>query len=434
MAPQTGKENVNFRSTDKSTTAIRKQIESDTIQVDDKVYSAKLLASIHPGGELFIKAFAGRDATEAFLSYHRRKFPHEKMRDKQVGDNISTKSNQNVDNDFLELCDIIDKVIPRNQSFANFGYFIKIGFIITVAFGLEFYMHYTKNYKWYLTGILGLFMALIGLNIQHDANHGAISKHPIINRILGLTQNWIGGSAVDWIHQHVVQHHINCNDVHEDPDLAGGLILRLNPLKKVLSVHAMQHIYLFLLLTMFGFSVVVESFKNVITGYHFTPMSKLIFTNRMFEICTSLFFLARWVYLPYYQTNNIFTLVEIIPLFVVAGYYLAFFFVISHNFDGVEMFDKSNSSCNQSFLYKQVSTSSNVGGSLLSFLNGGLNYQIEHHLFPRISHVHYPKIAPYVKDFCDKKKIPYRHFPDIQSNVMACVKHLYEMGHGKSKF
>jgi hypothetical protein len=176
------------------------------------------------------------------------------------------------------------------------------------------------------------------------------------------------------------------------------------------------------------------SFKNVITGYHFTPMSKLIFTNRMFEICTSLFFLARWVYLPYYQTNNIFTLVEIIPLFVVAGYYLAFFFVISHNFDGVEMFDKSNSSCNQSFLYKQVSTSSNVGGSLLCFLNGGLNYQIEHHLFPRISHVHYPKIAPYVKDFCDKKKIPYRHFPDIQSNVMACVKHLYEMGHGKSKF
>ena len=108
MAPQTGKENVNFRSTDKSTTAIRKQIESDTIQVDDKVYSAKLLASIHPGGELFIKAFAGRDATEAFLSYHRRKFPHEKMRDKQVGDNISTKSNQNVDNDFLEL--FIDEI------------------------------------------------------------------------------------------------------------------------------------------------------------------------------------------------------------------------------------------------------------------------------------------------------------------------------------
>ena len=58
-----------------------------------------------------------------------------------------------------------------------------------------------------------------GLNIQHDANHGAISKNPWVNRILGLTENMIGGSQVNWIHQHVVQHHIHTNDVHLDPDM-----------------------------------------------------------------------------------------------------------------------------------------------------------------------------------------------------------------------
>ena len=60
-----------------------------------------------------------------------------------------------------------------------------------------------------------------GLNIQHDANHGAISRIPSVNRVLGASQNWIGGSAIAWIHQHVVQHHIHTNDLNLDPDISG---------------------------------------------------------------------------------------------------------------------------------------------------------------------------------------------------------------------
>lgn len=105
---------------------------------------------------------------------------------------------------------------------------------------LEVYIHYCKQYKWHLTAVLGFFMALIGLNIQHDANHGAISRNPLVNRLLGITQNYIGGSALDWIHQHVVQHHIHCNDVHEDPDLAGNDLLRLNPLKPLKDFYVVQ--------------------------------------------------------------------------------------------------------------------------------------------------------------------------------------------------
>ena len=64
-----------------------------------------------------------------------------------------------------------------------------------------------------------MLVAIAGLNIQHDANHGAISKNPWVNRILGLTENMIGGSQVNWIHQPVVQHHLHTNDVHLDPDM-----------------------------------------------------------------------------------------------------------------------------------------------------------------------------------------------------------------------
>jgi fatty acid desaturase (delta-4 desaturase) len=76
---------------------------------------------------------------------------------------------------------------------------------------MQGYIHYNRAYVWYLTGPLGFLFALIGLNIQHDANHGAISPNPAVNRALGITQNWIGGSALDWIHQHVVQVLISTN-------------------------------------------------------------------------------------------------------------------------------------------------------------------------------------------------------------------------------
>jgi fatty acid desaturase (delta-4 desaturase) len=90
------------------------------------------------------------------------------------------------------------------------------------------------------------------------------------------------------------------------------------------------------------------------------------------------------------------------PSAVVTGSYLTFFFLISHNYEGVHIQGDTTRSSNKdgkknSFLYKQITSSSNVGGWWLLQLNGGLNYQIEHHLFPRMNHMHYPKIAPIVK-------------------------------------
>jgi hypothetical protein len=72
----------------------------------------------------------------------------------------------------------------------------------------------------------------------------------------GMSQNWIGGSAVDWIHQHVVQHHIHPNDVHHDPDIVGNSLLRLNPLMPSQASQTFQHLYMFVLLGLFGFTYI----------------------------------------------------------------------------------------------------------------------------------------------------------------------------------
>jgi acyl-lipid (7-3)-desaturase (Delta-4 desaturase) len=308
----------------------------------------------------------------------------------------------------------------------------------------------TRQYVWYLTAPLGLLFAFIGLNIQHDANHGAISRSPQVNRLFGLTQNWIGGSAVDWIHQHVVQHHIHTNDIRHDPDIAGNTFLRLNPLQPLLHIHAFQHLYIFILICGFGFSVVLTSLEHLLTGKHKTNMSSMLSLYRIAEFFYTSVFILRWMVLPYLLVPSFSTFLGIAPMFMTGGFYLAFFFVISHNFVGVHMFDSSpaaaaaaaaatasvpsSSPMKDSFLYNQVISSCNVGGSLLAMFNGGLNYQIEHHLFPRISHTHYAKIAPIVREFCKKKGIPYVHFRTIQENVTSCVQHLSNFGHEKNPY
>ena len=160
MSPQeTVKENKETINGKKSTTS--QPLNESEIQVDGNVYNAKALADIHPGGPLFIKAFAGRDSTEAFLSYHRRQFPHDNDKVKASLKGIREPSKPaGSDADYLELCAIVEQALPRAKSFAHWTYFIKAAFILVGSVGLEIYMHSTKSYFWYYSAIMGWFMAV----------------------------------------------------------------------------------------------------------------------------------------------------------------------------------------------------------------------------------------------------------------------------------
>lgn len=254
--------------------------------------------------------------------------------------------------DYFELCELVEKTLPRQQSFAPAAYWLKMAVILGSAVGLEIYIHTTRQYEWYLTSTMGLLMALIGLNIQHDANHGALSRNPAVNRLLGMTQNYIGGSRIDWIHQHVVQHHISTNDLHDDPDLSGNDLLRLNPIKPLLRFHVFQYIYAFIVIAGFGLAVTIGTLKNILAWKNYTAISGKLQNLKLFELGTSVLFFFRWVVLPMLLKPSLHTALSVLPLFVVCGYYLAFFFIISHNFSGVQCFDKNTTE--KSFLYRQV--------------------------------------------------------------------------------
>ena len=403
----------------------------NTVRVDHFVYDTEQLSQMHPGGSLFVELFDGRDATHAFQSYHRRRFPHEKMRQYQC-EVLGVKPS--ADPEFDELCKEINQILPIHQSFAPWYYYVKIFCLLCLTFYTEYQIHVHGAYVWYNMAFLGWLFALVGLNVQHDANHGAISKHFWVNRILGLSQNWIGGSAIDWMHQHVVQHHIHCNDVEHDPDIYGNWLLRLNPTKELLPYHVYQGVYVFVLLGLFGFTYSFDSVMNNIYMKNHTQYALPIQKHVQLEKYFTALCLSRWAFLPilFTKSSGLMTALHIAPVFAVGGFYLAFFFVLSHNYTGVFQYDSEMIS--EGFLRRQVKSSSNVGGELLCFMNGGLNYQIEHHLFPRISHCHYPRIAPFVKHFCDKKGILYTHFPTIRDNLVSCLSHLHVMGSSNKFF
>jgi acyl-lipid (7-3)-desaturase (Delta-4 desaturase) len=104
------------------------------------------------------------------------------MKSSSIGSSTARKS-VSADKDFLELCALVEQVLPRHKSFAPWHYYVKAIGLLVAAVTLEVYIHYTNQYKWYLTAPLGLLFAWIGMNIQHDANHGAISRYPWVNKL-----------------------------------------------------------------------------------------------------------------------------------------------------------------------------------------------------------------------------------------------------------
>lgn len=397
----------------------------DVIRIDGTYYDTKKLGAIHPGGELFVLISNGTDGTAIFNSSHRRAFPHDKYTNyvvdpKTVDTEFFGPAPSQKFDLYFEIAEAVKPLI-KHGGFAPYHYYAKVLFILAAFTAFEVY--FLAAGRTLIPSIVaGIFAAAIGLNIQHDANHGAVSRNGKINRALGLTQDLIGGSAMNWMISHDVIHHVHCNDTERDGDLAIPLV-RLHEKVPWQMGYAVQQLYLWVLEALFGFVHVFTSAITTIAGpvgpQH--VLKSYWFTHRLM-LLVSIARVAANVYM--YPSWN--TLGMIAVWYMAGGLYLAFFFIISHNFDGVKKITiDSHSGC---FVRNQAETSSNVGGALLAHINGGLNYQIEHHLFPRVHHSNYATIAPTVRKVCEKHGVQYVHFPTIWDNAASCFEHMRVMG------
>lgn len=395
------------------------------VVLEDNVYNLKEFSKIHPGGAMALNIFGGKDATIHYYMLHN----HEKLRPilnkyklrdfKNTAECINTKK-------FNELKAEVKKAV--GYPYATGEWYFKACFILATSMYME-YSNIAYGFTIMKSIFQGYIMALIGLCVQHDANHGAISPNGWVNILWGCTQDLIGGSALLWKHHHVLLHHAYTNKIDTDPDFSIEII-RLHRYMKLMPFHKWQYIYIWFLLPLLPFSWHFKEIYDLVYMNHCNVnISKMAKTEVIFAIFMRIFFILRFYIIPFYYYPSLNTVLCMITILLTGGSYLGINFIISHVFEGVSYHavkddnDEKNDWCKL-----QIESSSSTGGRLLGYFHGGLNYQIEHHLFPRICHVHYHKIQPIIMEWCKQNDVKYAYFPSIFDNIISCCKYMKKMG------
>ena len=287
-----------------------------------------------------------------------------------------------------------------------------------------------------LTIVMGIGMAGVGMNVMHDGNHGSYSDKNWINKFMGGTIYVLAGNVYNWQVQHNVLHHTYTNIPGHDEDLDAGRIIRFTKEAKWHSFHRFQQYYSVFLYGLLTFNwAITTDFKQMKSylkrklAYGEAKSPKILWTTL---IITKLIYISIWIVLP--MVIGITWWKVLIGFFVMhytAGLILSIVFQLAHVVD-----ETTNPSPNElgemdnTWAIHQLFTTTNFApkNRIVNWYTGGLNHQIEHHIFPNISHVHYGKIATIVRETAQECNLPYYEYKTMRSAVIAHFKHLKNLG------
>ncbi len=273
-----------------------------------------------------------------------------------------------------------------------------------------------------LWSLMGLGMAGIGLSIMHDANHMAYSKNQGVNRLLGYLLNFIGGHALNWKIQHNTMHHGFTNVDGYDEDIDPGNVLRLSPHKPRLRIHRIQHIYAWFLYGLMTISwVSVKDYAQLYRYYkegYPLAMKRSLFSLFFELIITKILYFAYILVLPliFLPVPWWMVLILFFIMHFICGLVLTTIFQSAHVVTTSEYpLPDTNGKMDNNWAIHQLFTTADFSprSRIFSWLVGGLNYQVEHHLFPNICHVHYRKIAAIVRETAREFNLPYHVQPSF---------------------
>ena len=284
---------------------------------------------------------------------------------------------------------------------------------------------------------MGIGLAGIGLSVMHDANHGAYSKKRWVNDIIGYSLNMLGATSFNWKVQHNVLHHSYTNIFEEDEDISPRGALRMAPLSEWKPVHRYQHIYawfLYGLMTIVwvifkDFTRLIKYQSNGMLQAQKTTVAKQWAVLAITKIC----YIGYAFVIPVMFTDLLWwqVLIGLLLMHYIAGFILAIIFQPAHVVEGTEYPEPDEQkSFEHNWAVHQLLTTTNFGNGnrLLSWYVGGLNFQIEHHLFPNICHVHYRKIAGIVQSTAQEFGLPYKSYKTFGGAILAHGRMLKQLG------
>ena len=293
-------------------------------------------------------------------------------------------------------------------------------------------------FKLILAIVMGIGMAGVGMNVMHDGNHGSFSKHDWINKTMGASIYLLAGNVHNWKVQHNILHHTYTNIHGHDEDLEAGRIIRFSKHSDWAPFHRFQHYYAVFIYGLLTFNWALTTDFQQIRRYmkmKITYRKKLQPLRQwMVLIITKIIYSGIWIIIPMLVMKMPWwqILIGFFIMHYTAGLILSLTFQLAHVIEDAQMPlpDENTGTMKNTWAIHQLLTTVNFStkNRFVNWFTGGLNHQIEHHIFPHISHIHYTDIAKIVKKTALEFNLPYNEYKTTRSALFSHFKHLKQMG------
>ncbi len=287
-----------------------------------------------------------------------------------------------------------------------------------------------------LNVVIGIGMAGVGMNVMHDGNHGAYSSKNWVNKFMGGSIYILAGNVYNWQVQHNVLHHTYTNIIGHDEDLEAGRILRFSKTAKWYKHHKFQHIYSIFLYGLLTFNWAITTDFLQMKRYLKRKLSYGEFKSPAIRwttlLITKVIYFSVWLVIPMLMGISWWKVIlGFIVMHYTAGLILSVVFQLAHVVESTENpVPNEEGEIENTWAIHQLHTTANFAPKnwLVNYYTGGLNHQVEHHLFPNISHVHYNKIGEIVKQTAREFNLPYYEFNSTREAIISHFKHMRDLG------
>ncbi len=282
--------------------------------------------------------------------------------------------------------------------------------------------------------VLGASFAAIGFNVMHDGAHGSYSSKKWLNELVAYSLNLMGGNAFIWKAKHNLNHHSYTNIEGMDDDIDIEPWVRTHHDQPRRWYHRYQHIYA---LALYGITYVnwifLGDFKKYFTGkIGDTDLQKMNLKEHLVFWVSKISYVFLFIVLPIIKLGFWEVVIGYTVMSFVCGFILGIVFQLAHLMEGAEfpMPAEDSNQMETNWVRHQIATTVNFATTsrMVFWFTGGLNFQIVHHIFPKISHVHYRKINVLIRETCGKFGIKYTEYPSMWSAICSHVSYLKRMG------
>ncbi|MCB9183001.1 MAG: acyl-CoA desaturase [Flavobacteriales bacterium] len=342
---------------------------------------------------------------------------------------------------FQRLREVTESYFKENNisKTGDYRLYLKTGILLVALAALYAVLVFFTPAAWWvsllLCAVMGVVVASVGFNVMHDGAHGSYSRRKWVNEAMAHSLNLLGGNAYLWKLKHNENHHTFTNVEGMDDDIDIKPWIRVHEGQKRYWFHRFQHIYsLFLYGTTYLFWIFFNDLRKYFTSKvaDGTPMRPMGIKDHLVFWGSKLFYIGLFIVLPMLKLGVLPVLAGYGVMVFVAGVVISVVFQLAHVVEHAEFVHPPSDGhlIESEWAVHQVETTANFAtrNRIWNWLFGGLNFQIEHHLFPRISHVHYPALSVRLRQVCAEFGVEYREFPTLRSALRSHLAHLRRVG------